>query len=367
MKVLDLSGQQLDNEQLAVLIEQNPDCEELDISGNPNISDLSCLITLPIRVLNISETGVTKLHQLQPLQGVLSSLDISDTTIDDFKTIETFTKLTELRAKRTNIGSQLNTLLALPLQTLELSEVANIDYATLGQLKRVEELYLSETQTTDQAIKHIAQLQHLRILSLACCTEIKDVAELASSQSLQRLYLQDTKVSGQNLLNLAACNSLLYLEVDADAGILATRDQVLRMIEQQRKLKQAAAPAAPTDELDIIDHTAQATTAKEVLTGGLKISAEDTEEVPERKMRPSNGVSPHHAADSFKGSPHVKTMFSHPESEAQDQPTGPSQDPNSTQGINIEAKSETTADVTNNGVVAGSTSQGGPKFPGQQA
>ena len=183
IKYLDLSGQEIDNENLA-LLERFPNLEHLDIS-NTNINDNGLAHLEKTKGLKhldlsqccwISDKGMGALSSL----NYLTTLDLSETRItnESLVHVSKLTYLKHLVLKKTSIkGAALTPLDRLhALIYLDLSHTA-IEDAALAALcgcPNLETLWLDDCKgITDAGLAHLRPLKNLRKLGLSN-TEIDD-------------------------------------------------------------------------------------------------------------------------------------------------------------------------------------------------
>lgn len=174
----------------------------LDLSNNPELTDLSPLKDAPLSSLGIDATGVTDLSPLRslklktlyarntplkdlsPLAGMpLESLWLSNSQVDDLSSLR------ELRLKNLYLNkcqvSDLSPLKTMPLQVLEIAYTAVTDLTPLQGLPLVD-LGLNGTKITDLTPLAGSPLARLR---LGGCQGVTDVSPLTQIKGLTDLTL----------------------------------------------------------------------------------------------------------------------------------------------------------------------------------
>lgn len=238
MKIVDFSDSRLTDAKFELAINENLDCEELDISDNTTLTRGTCLAKLTrLRVLNMRDTGITDISFLLKLKDTLVFLNLSDVSIvaEDFNYLKELKQLKELHAKRTKIGFNFGVLASLSnLTHLDLAEITSPDFSPLKHLSySVTDLNLSESNITDSDLIYLSDLK-LITLSLGL-TAISNLSPLAKIISLQKLQICDTRVTHQGLNLLLQLQNLMTLSVDED--MRDSRDFVLEEIRVKREKK----------------------------------------------------------------------------------------------------------------------------------
>jgi Leucine-rich repeat (LRR) protein len=139
----------------------------------------------------------------------LTTLDLSDTQINDLTPIAQLNALKGLRLGNTQVSdltpiAQLNTLKTLRLDNTQVS-----DFTPIAQLNALTTLYLSNTQISD--LTPIAQLNALKTLDIGN-TQVSDLTPIAQLNALKTLDLDNTQVI--DLTPIAQLNTLKTLRLE---------------------------------------------------------------------------------------------------------------------------------------------------------
>jgi Leucine-rich repeat (LRR) protein len=151
----------------------------------------------------------------------LESLEIHSPLFDEhFKHLSALTSLRKLNLDgcAAFTGSGLRHLAGLPrLETLSLSQcpaLNNERLGALGSLRSLRELNLSGNKTlSDDGLRTLGELPDLVSLQLQNCTALGDLPSLAGMSSLQTLNLGATGISDDALRSLAGMHSLRLLSL----------------------------------------------------------------------------------------------------------------------------------------------------------
>jgi hypothetical protein len=120
------------------------------------------------------------------------------------------------------------------LRSLDLynSAVTNAGLAPIAQCQTLEELYLSDTAINDDALIELTKLPRLKFLDLWRCRLTDEAVEhLFKLGTLRRLNLNETDVKGGNLFKLADLPHLEYLALPESVNREAVHDLQRRMPE----------------------------------------------------------------------------------------------------------------------------------------
>jgi len=186
-----------------------PEGIELVLVGNPNLSNLSALSTLPLIRLNIAGCAVS---DLKPLKGLpLRSIDASGCPLSSLEGLEG-APLRVANFERCPIES------LTPLRGAPLTEL-NIRRTRVRSLSGLEGAPLTRLLADDASLESLDPLAGapLEELSVARNTRIKSVAALAG-MPLQRLILTDTQIQ-----DLTPLSGLRLTELSL-TGCLGVRD-----------------------------------------------------------------------------------------------------------------------------------------------
>ena len=188
--------------------------QELDLSGNVNISDLSPLAKMSaLKRIDISGTPVSDLMPLRNMNN-LEVLNISGTEVSTLEPLRYCTHLRELKMKDAQISdisllanipalelldisySPVKSLDAIsgvtPIRDLRLRKTSISDLTPLSDLTNIELLDISSTPVQDiSPLKNMSKL----MLLLADSTRITSLDALANISALQKVYCDNTKIT----------------------------------------------------------------------------------------------------------------------------------------------------------------------------
>ncbi len=242
LQQLDLRGCPVSNEQLTAAVSGMPRLRALRLSGDNDVTTIDddglavlagCpeLKALAIDHLWISEQG------LQHLVGnkKLAELYLASTLVDDasMQLIASMSSLRKLRLAKTAVGAAgLETLTALPLEELDISECSQIfddAMVSVGKLTSLKRLNLWRDAITDEGVNHLAALTNLQWLNLDN-TQLSDdgLVHLQGMTKLTFLHLGSTSVSDRGMPQLTGLTALKDLKVTrtavTEAGVQTVQD-----------------------------------------------------------------------------------------------------------------------------------------------
>lgn len=199
------------------------------------------LIALDLRGTNLGDAGMAHLHHCSQLSRLnLAGTRVTDAGLNHLKQLEQLVSVDLGGTQVTRVG--LNHLAEQPhleelfltgcqltdgdlvplrrmahLKTLSLSNVRGISDSGLqqvGELNRLESLYLSKTTIGDDGLAYLGNLQHLRVLDLRD-TKIsgRGLAHLKNLPALQKLTLVGTDLDDRGLEHLRTLTTLTELDL----------------------------------------------------------------------------------------------------------------------------------------------------------
>ncbi|HEY9785340.1 MAG TPA: hypothetical protein V6D17_08060 [Candidatus Obscuribacterales bacterium] len=215
LKRLSVWGTYMDDAEIARIVRELPQLEELDISYMPTITNrcldhvakLKHLRVLILEKTKIDDAGVAKLLCI----NTLTYLNLSQTKITDasLALLSKMPALSTLNLAATSVTDKgLEHLLALPaLKRLDVSLNKVTDRTlrdVIGKMVQLEELNLSNTQVTDAGISHLTKLSNLRKLWLRWLRKVTDasIPQLASHKKLENLELQRSAFTALGIIAL---------------------------------------------------------------------------------------------------------------------------------------------------------------------
>ena len=250
---LDLSGTNLQDDDVASLVRENPYYEELYLdrngitdAGMAHLTMLTNLRVLSLRGNNISDAGVAHLAGLTALQN----LNVEDTDVS-YRGLGIVARLPNLRKLAiSNVSPRgLARLRGMPrlewliisadARHLELAELTSLpalrgldltlqglrkrDELTLGSLTALQRLSLHVTSGCGKSLAgEISKLSQLRSLALTCyLLADADMAPIATLAHLTALRIDGERVTDIGLAHLAALPQLRTLDISGlGAGVL---------------------------------------------------------------------------------------------------------------------------------------------------
>ncbi len=154
--------------------------------NDENLRDISPLVGLPLRFLDLAGSGVEDLH---PLRGMpLEVLYLERTRVKDLRPLEGMS-LVELRLNETAV-EDIRPLAGMPLRRLYLARTRVRDLSPLAGCFTLDSLWLNDTPVED--IRPLAGCPNLVSLTLAG-TRVGDLSPLKGLR-LERLHIARTPV-----------------------------------------------------------------------------------------------------------------------------------------------------------------------------
>jgi internalin A len=202
----------------------------LNDAGLKEIAGCSRLNVLSVAGAENTEAGIREIGTLKELSALnLSAVNIKDDWLADLRDLEHLESLTigEPKTEFTGAGFRhLSGLKNLHAQLLGKSDVNESLKDTA--LESLESLSLANAAVTDEGIKHIRGLAHLKLLDLGG-TRITDAAlrEICELKHLEDFNLFNTAITDEGLGHLTRLKSLRRLEI---SGTHVTRSGVQRFV-----------------------------------------------------------------------------------------------------------------------------------------
>jgi Leucine-rich repeat (LRR) protein len=198
-RVVDLSG-----------IDQLKSLTQLNLFGNPNLSDLSPLQNLTrLRTLVLNSTSVIDLQPINNLRNLIE-LDLNNTSVVDLTPLRELRNLRALSLSNTPVTdiSVLSELPALHTISLNGTQISNIE--PIGRRKYIYSLDVSRTRTASlEAIAHLTTSPYY--LDIAE-TQITDLSPIKNFKNLKSLDLSRTNISDLSPISGLTNVDYLYLE-----------------------------------------------------------------------------------------------------------------------------------------------------------
>ncbi len=209
-----------------VHLKQLPDLENLQLGvyrdgarvtdeGLKTIGQLNNLRYLDLSGTKVTNAGLVHLRPLERLESL--SLENTEVTEVGLAALHPLKSLTRLRfyERVTDVGAEHLSKLASLKNISSNMEITDDGVAKLAQLRHLEELSLSEGGITDEATKHIANMESLIGLWFQDCPITDEgLGRLTALRNLERLMLHGTKVTGEGLRHLGSLPKLEWLSLD---------------------------------------------------------------------------------------------------------------------------------------------------------
>lgn len=192
-------------------LKQLVDRQALDLSGLPQIEDISALSKFAqLRSLDLSESAVFDLSPIRNLTR-LEQLNLSHTPVRSVEPLYYATELRELRLAHSKVMDLQPLTRFQNLRTLDLSHTLVRDIRSLASLSTLADLDLSHTLVED--LTPLSELTNLTRLVLTHNWRIQHLEAIGQLAKLQYLNLESSSV--QDLRPLTDCQSLRLLFVDS--------------------------------------------------------------------------------------------------------------------------------------------------------
>lgn len=171
---------------------QIADSKRLDLSGNPNLTDLGPLTRLSGLIsLNLSNTPVSDLMPLRNL-NVLENLNISSTQVNSLDPLKYCNHIRELNLSNTAI-TDISILASYPLlEVLDISTTGIVDLKPLAELTNLRELRMNKTKVRD--LTPLAGLKNLTTLDFSN-TPVTSAEPLKSLDAIVSVSFNNTQVN----------------------------------------------------------------------------------------------------------------------------------------------------------------------------
>ena len=211
---LDLDKQQINDDELAYILQKIPRLTSLNLSRVKTISGSSfghlvrfkdTLVRLDLKACSVENQHLVHLKKLK----VLNRIDFEDTNLDTsgFFHLKDMTQLASLDLSGSKVDSLLYVKNLHQLQRLELAQtnVSNDDLKHIVHLDKLRILTLERTNINNSGLKYLVQLQSLESLSLKR-TQIDNGALVYFKKlsHLHELHLKDTKVTLDTMYKIQA-------------------------------------------------------------------------------------------------------------------------------------------------------------------
>ncbi len=194
-----------------------------------------------VQFIDLSDSKVTD----KGMQAVLNCTNATDlfltrTGVSDatLKQLAAFKKLKYLALDETKVaGPGLETLTGLPIKhvSLQRCDLTEDAFKALGKMNSLEELWLSDTKLQPDWLKHLAHLPQLKELTLMGTSFNDDAVKLVKSlPKLETLALNNTKLGDKGFRELIALPQLQSLNVD---GTQVTREVYQKAKKDRPKLR----------------------------------------------------------------------------------------------------------------------------------
>ncbi len=194
---------------------QRNDILKLNLCGTSITgTGLKYLTHLPLRVLQMNETGVSVLDSVKYIP-TLESLELNKTLING-PSLVPITKLSNLKALRVQddrlSDDAIESIIKLPkLEYLSLSHnpgITDDGVAKLMDLKELRSLRLASLRISDEGLQNIDRLKHLRTLDLSGTNITDKTLDKIKELPLQEIFLSSTNVTDEGVRQLAKCGIL---------------------------------------------------------------------------------------------------------------------------------------------------------------
>ncbi|KAI3907053.1 hypothetical protein MKX01_027954 [Papaver californicum] len=254
---LDLWGSKLSNEGAAIL-QKFPNLSFLNLAWTnvtifPSLPSITCLnmsnctiesilegdcgVKTPLKELLIHGATILYIHEVfsNIEASQLSFLDVSNSSIHDFRFLARMDALTHLNVSFSRIKDEAIELISevgANLRTLNLSntKVSSAGVGALaGLVPKLETLLLSSTMVNDVALSYISMMPALRVIDLSSTNikgfiyhagqeqdEVSSLSELQSLNHLEKLNLEETHIKDEALQSLSRLQGLKTLCLKSD-------------------------------------------------------------------------------------------------------------------------------------------------------
>ncbi|MDX2070068.1 MAG: hypothetical protein SFV55_16695 [Haliscomenobacter sp.] len=169
-----------------------PWLEELILSENKNLKDISILAALPnLKMLNLYDTQVNNISPLSNLVH-LEDLVLARTAISDLSPLSGLMNLKILNANETQITELFPLITLSDLTEIDISRTNVEDLMPLRELKKIKKINCSETNIHNLSFaNNLLYLQEIRVSS----TLISDLSPLQNLKKIELLYIANTYVT----------------------------------------------------------------------------------------------------------------------------------------------------------------------------
>jgi hypothetical protein len=203
---------------------------DLTSDGLRRIDRLQDLRVLDLTEAQLDSSGISLLGRCKNLEVlVLRHTQVND---DGMKHLAMLRELRELRLPSgiTSRGlKDLAPLTKLQILTLEAASIDDEGMAVLASFPELRELDVSQTQVTDEGVRHLAGLGRLEVLNLADLPGItsRSARVLATMKSLRELTLINTGIDDTVVMWLSRLDGLRALEL-LDCNVTSDGLDILR-------------------------------------------------------------------------------------------------------------------------------------------
>ncbi|MCX6247307.1 MAG: hypothetical protein NTW10_06210 [Bacteroidetes bacterium] len=199
----------LDAGRFSSLVLQIITLKEINISGDPALTDLSPLAKLSsLKKVSVANTSVTDLMPLRNLNQ-LEELDISGTQVNSLEPLRYLNHIRILKIKKTPVKS-LNVVSGLPaLEMLDLSTTPIDSLQPLAELPALKVLRFSETGVSDlQPLSGLTTLEELYFIK----TQVASLTPLKNLVGLTMVYFSNTGVKSLDVFEHLPAIKKIYCD-----------------------------------------------------------------------------------------------------------------------------------------------------------